>query len=284
MSTHSGGNPRFRGPGMLWKTGWRRKKLSRDRFDMPFFVPFIAGVGPGQYYQSTEGADTFQGNANPGFTVGAALMLPPGYAAAKHSLMGRFATGGGLSEGWRIDILADNTVSLSIGTGAPIVAVAGPAAVVGAVYVFFVDVFKDVTGNMTLRFYVPTAGGVASLFATQASAAPYVVPDQFDTLYTFGIGSLTDPGAGTIRLPGMVMDESVAITGTSIDVATTFFQRVKNELLIPLGAGKLSDRIAAAVTYPVAPATYTTDLNKTLNQLGAGNPMTDTKFYPNFPY
>ena len=287
MTNHGGaGNPRFRGPGSLWKSSWKRKKLPRDRYDMPFFTPFFnQGEGdPKQWYEGQFSgfplSMPFQGG--PGTWLGCAIQVPALTPAANRSLMGYFS-GGVNPGGWRLDHLITGEVQFSVGLGqnGGVLSVLGPATSPDVTYVFVCEFAQPAFLQNELRFYVPGPTGAAQLFATSGQFGFYNFP-SFITPFRFGVvNPLADRGASSLHLAGLTMG-SLKDVVSPVTTYTDFFKAVRDTLSIPAIA--LNDRIAAGAVFPNVPDPYTTDFGGTLVIAGGPQPIFNQKYPPNFPY
>lgn len=281
---------------MQWKTGWRRRNpfFADVPPEMPFFVNFQDGILSSQgWYEGKASQAAFLGNANPGFWIGGAVMLPFNYVSpgVNRGLMGRVDFNAQTRAGWVIGLGAANQIIMQYQTVAGLVT-AGDVTplVLDQIYVFLIDLFEFTQAGQPgcqVVLYTPDAAGVAQVIDTQLSGpnGNYIPPPLNGVLYYFGRGdpSVLPVGAGPVRLAGMTMANSVAQTGVGAPFATAFFAQLKADLGVPL-VGTTPNRIAASTTFPVAPDPYVTDLGINLTKVGDFLPIQDIAYDPHFAY
>lgn len=263
MTISSGGNPRFKGPGTLFKTSWRREL---PLLDMDFFTNFISNADPTKsWYQSAgvAGDNWFFGSVTPGFTIGGAILLPTDFSAAGGAgVASRFNAGSVPREGWLIDVnpTLHLIVSYALDDNSLVVLDGGPITP-GVVWPFFIDIYDNGAGT-TGKLYIPVAGNLANVAATNVSApgVRYSRPSAFTPPFVLGLllpGGTA--GAGGMFINGLTNGQSFTPGGTPSANVVNFFEFVKANLTLPvLVVGTNDIYVNATLVYPNAPVNYVT--------------------------
>lgn len=251
MTTDSGGNPRSKGKGMQWKTGWGSKKP----FDlqMPFFERFLTARfylgAPGQGLPGSGG----------GFWVGAVFFER---SAIVIESVASFGDGATPTQGWSI-LAFNGKVRFSIGDGAALTTIEQPCTPSDPDQLTPADVIPvmcvyDKT-NALIKLY---------------SGSPTVVGS------TPFVGPYATPGAGRTSLGGFYTGVNggvnLGINGLAggnfiptVPEITAWFAAVKSGLKIATIPAKTSHRWAANdfITPPsaqvAAPITIPDDIAST---------------------
>ena len=214
MTTDGGGNPRFKGKGMQWKTGWGSKKP----FDMqmPFFEGFLTNniVDPAvnRYYLGLAG-EGLPGSVT-GFWVGGVIFVRSGIAA---ETMASYGDGTVPTQGWSLNVIGSK-VRFSVGDGAALtfveatVETSDPDAVTSAEVQPVLAVLDP--NNTEIKLYVGAVTGLA----TTTFAVPYVTPITGRTsLGGFYTGS--GGGAAHLGINGLVGGNFIP---TALEIAAWF--------------------------------------------------------------
>jgi len=277
MSNPSGGgNPRFKGPGMQWKTPW--KKRAELLPNMPFIEGWIfEGLGGQEaiYGRYPPASLALEGAAGAGgFWRGAVLFIRPGAGVVDQEAI---AATKGLSQpaeigGWRLFVAMDGSLNFEIGdtngnfvsakTAAATASVlaSSPDQIAPALVVPLLGIFNG--DGTTVELHT----GDGSVYSASFAGAVYQSPQLGQQVPAFTFGN----DQSTTFAPATSLGINGAVGGAGIPSAPQieqWFADVKTQLATPIIPGVTTNRwicnsyISANAWRIEGPGTVADDIN-----------------------